>query len=225
MKPQLLETGVPPYFAVIFSFRLRDVNLSEYHRRSGLLMDKAMRLSGFYGEEAIRLEDRNGLTVSYWRSLEDIKEWRDDTEHKATRLLGTKNWYQQYDLRVVEINRSYGLDRSQQEVAAAPTERDDGPIAVIFSSLRAKGNNNAYDQAAQDMARLAAEQQGYMDLMSLRREDGYGLTISFWRDFANATAWRANPTHLAIQKKGRDRWYEDYWVRVGKVYCQKNFSR
>lgn len=225
MKPRLLETGVPPYFAVIFSFRLRDVDLSEYHRRSGLLMDKAMRLPGFYGEEAIRLEDRNGLTVSYWRSLEDIKEWRDDTQHKATRRLGTKNWYQQYDSRVVEIRRSYGRGRAPQEAAAASTERDDGPIAVIFSSLRAKGNNNAYDQAAQDMARLAAEQHGYMDLMSLRREDGYGLTISFWSRAADAAVWRANPTHLAIQKKGRDRWYEDYWVRVGQVYSKKNFSR
>ena len=223
LKPKLLETGAPPYFAVVFSFRLRDVDLSEDYRRSGLLMDRAMRLPGFYGEEAIRLEDRNGLIVSYWRSLEDLKEWQDDTEHKATGRLGIANWYQQYDLRVVEIKRSYGHDRAPQEVAAASANHNDGPIAVIFSSLRTEGDDESYGQAAEEMAELASVQEGFVDLVSLRREDRFGITVSIWRDIATATTWRANPRHLAIQKKGRDRWYEDYWVRVGRVLRQKNF--
>ena len=225
MKPKLLETGVPPYFAVIFSFRLRDVDLSEYYRKSDLLMDKAMRLPGFYGEEAIRLEDRNGLTVSYWRSLEDIKEWRDDTEHKATRRLGIANWYQQYDLRVAEITRAYGLGREQVQGQSTSCKDGDGPLAVIFSSVRSEGDDEAYGQAAEEMASLASERKGFVDLMGLKRDDGYGITISFWAHPTAAAAWRADPTHLAIQKKGRDRWYEDYWVRVGRVLRQKNFSR
>ena len=72
MKPKLLETGAPPYFAVVFSFRLRDVDLSEDYRRSGLLMDKAMGLPGFYGDEAawdrklvpaIRFAGRRDLSI------------------------------------------------------------------------------------------------------------------------------------------------------------------
>ncbi len=188
-------------------------------------MNKTMRLPGFYGEEAIRLEDRNGLTVSYWRCLGDIKEWRDDTEHTTTRRLGIENWYQQFDLRVVEINRSYGHDRAHQEVSAASTGHNDGPIAVIFSSLRNEGDDQSYGQASEEAAELAGVQEGFLDLVSLRREDRYGISVSVWRDFATATTRRANPTHLAIQKKGRDRWYDDYWARVGRVIRQENFSR
>ena len=71
------------------------------------------------------------------------------------------------------------------------------------------------------MAERAGQQNGFLDLMSLRREDGYGMTISFWQRPTDAAAWRADPVHQKIQKKGRDHWYEDYWVRVGKVLRQK----
>ncbi len=48
------------------------MDLSEYYRRSDLLMDKTLRLPGFYGEEAIRLEDRNGLTDM----IEHNRKWQ-----------------------------------------------------------------------------------------------------------------------------------------------------
>lgn len=74
---------------------------------------------------------------------------------------------------------------------------------MIFSSLRTEGDDESYEQATEEMAELASIQEGFLSLVSLRREDRYGITVSFWRDFANATVWRANPTHQAIQKKGR----------------------
>ncbi len=74
------------------------------------------------------------------------------------------------------------------------------------------------------MTEWEGRQNGFLDLMSLRREDGYGITISFWRRSADAAEWRADSDHQKIQKKGRDHWYEDYWVRVGKVLRQKKFT-
>ena len=114
MKPDLLKTGTPPYVAVILNFKLMDVDLADYFHHSDRLMARAQELPGFYGEEAIRLDDRNGLSVSYWRSLEDIQEWREDPDHTEIRNLGIANWYESYDLRIVEIVRSYCL-RNRQE--------------------------------------------------------------------------------------------------------------
>jgi heme-degrading monooxygenase HmoA len=225
IMPKLLETGVPPYLAVIFNYRLRDVDLGEYYRGQERLMNKALRLPGFYGEEAIRLGDQNGVSVSYWRSPEDIKEWRDDLDHKATRRLGIANWYQQYDLRVAQITRTYGLGRERLVAQSSSGKGGNDPLVVIFSSLRTDGDDEAYGQAAEEMAKLGGEQEGFLDMVSLKREDGYGITISYWRGSAGAAAWQANPTHRAVQKKGRERWYEDYRVRVGPVLRQKTFSR
>ena len=188
-------------------------------------MERALQLPGFYGEEAIRLEDRNGLTVSYWRSLEDIKGWRDDAKHTATRRLGIANWYERYDLRVAEVSRSYGLGREQRETADPKASHEDKALAVIFSSLRSDGNDQAYQEAAEKMAERAGQQVGFQDLISLKSDDGYGITISFWRRPSDCAAWRADPVHQKIQELGRARWYRDYFVRVGKVLRQKKFSR
>lgn len=87
--------------------------------------------------------------------------------------------------------------------------------AVIFSSLRNAGDEDSYAAMAQLMEELAAEQPGYLGIESAR--SGLGLTISYWRDEASIQAWRENLRHAAAQRLGRERWYEDYQVRVARV--------
>lgn len=89
--------------------------------------------------------------------------------------------------------------------------------AVIFSSQRSSGDDDAYGEAAQRMVELAAQQPGFLGVESARGADGFGITVSYWRDLNAIAAWKANLEHLAVQRKGRRDWYAQFELRVAKV--------
>ncbi len=88
--------------------------------------------------------------------------------------------------------------------------------AVIFSSLLSD-DSAGYGQMAARMAALAAEQPGYIGAESVRDSNGFGITVSYWRDADALAAWKRNVEHLAAQKMGKARWYRHYALRVCKV--------
>ena len=90
-------------------------------------------------------------------------------------------------------------------------------IAVIFVAQRTGGDDAGYASAAAAMDRLAAKQQGYLGIDSVRGADGLGITVSYWASDADAKAWRDHPEHVAIRDAGRDRWYSHYSLHVGEI--------
>ncbi|MBL0371363.1 antibiotic biosynthesis monooxygenase [Rhizobium sp. KVB221] len=95
---------------------------------------------------------------------------------------------------------------------------------VTFSSQRTDGDNG-YSDMAEKMAELAAKQPGYLGVESARGSDGFGITNSFWADEQSIRSWKAVLDHLDAQNKGREKWYERYEVRVGKVERAYSFGR
>ena len=89
-------------------------------------------------------------------------------------------------------------------------------LAVIFSSRRTEGDQG-YGAMAERMVELAREQPGFLSVESARGADGFGITVSYWRDEAAVTAWKANAEHLVAQRLGRERWYADFRLRVCRV--------
>lgn len=88
--------------------------------------------------------------------------------------------------------------------------------AVIFSSLR-KGDDAGYGETADRMMELAAFQPGYLGVESVRGPDGFGITVSYWRDEASILAWKRNAEHARARQRGRTEWYEHFELRVAKV--------
>jgi heme-degrading monooxygenase HmoA len=103
------KTPPPPYFAVIFGFRLRTADTAEYLTTADRLMDIARELDGFYGEEAARVEGGLCLTVSYWRDEDAIRVWRENLEHTEARQRGKREWYESFKVRVARVERDYGF--------------------------------------------------------------------------------------------------------------------
>ena len=93
--------------------------------------------------------------------------------------------------------------------------------AVIFTSLRT-GDGNGYDDMAMQMLKLAQEQPGFLGVESAR--DGVGITVSYWQNLAAIQAWKANVDHQEAQRRGKQQWYRDYRVRVGKVEREYGMS-
>ncbi|RIK81025.1 MAG: hypothetical protein DCC68_09800 [Planctomycetota bacterium] len=98
-------------------------------------------------------------------------------------------------------------------------ERAKSYYAVIFSSQRAApgDRDDGYAAMAARMLELAAEQDGFLGVESARGVDGFGITVSYWRDEESIARWKADAEHLAAQKLGREVWYQRFNLRVAKV--------
>ncbi|MCS2609277.1 antibiotic biosynthesis monooxygenase family protein [Halomonas dongshanensis] len=86
--------------------------------------------------------------------------------------------------------------------------------AVIFTSLRTD-IENGYDETAERMATLAAEQPGFLGVESARNETG--VTVSYWADLASIKAWKAHAEHQQAQRLGHVQWYRHFKTRIAKV--------
>ena len=67
----------------------------------------AAEQEGFLGVESARNE--TGITVSYWRSPEDIKNWKAVSRHQLAQKMGREKWYECYKVRVCLVERDYGF--------------------------------------------------------------------------------------------------------------------
>ncbi len=99
-----------------------------------------------------------------------------------------------------------------------------GHYAVVFTSQRMAGDDG-YAQTAEEMARLAAGQPGFLGMESARNDDGLGITVAYFRDEAAIAAWKAQADHQAAQRAGKERWYRAYRVRVCRVEREYGWDR
>ncbi|MFC3885501.1 antibiotic biosynthesis monooxygenase family protein [Bacillus songklensis] len=99
----IAKTPEPPYYAVIFSSQR-----TEGDRGYGIMADKMVELAsqqkGFLGVESAR-DKGLGITVSYWDSLESIKDWKENSVHKVAQDKGKTEWYKKFSLRVCKVER------------------------------------------------------------------------------------------------------------------------
>ncbi|KFF46265.1 MULTISPECIES: antibiotic biosynthesis monooxygenase family protein [Pseudomonas] len=95
--------------------------------------------------------------------------------------------------------------------------------AVIFSSLRTDGDQG-YGEAASRMLALAAEQPGFLGVESAR-EDGLGITVSYWTSEAAILAWKQQAEHRQARERGRATWYTAFHTRVCKVERAYTYPR
>ena len=101
------STPAPPYYAVIFASQRRDGDHG-YGATADRMMELAAEQPGYLGVETVRDAGGFGITVSYWRSEEDIRHWRRNAEHTLAREQGRRAWYEHYELRVARVERAYG---------------------------------------------------------------------------------------------------------------------
>lgn len=93
--------------------------------------------------------------------------------------------------------------------------------AVIFSSLRTAEPRTAgdhdYAATAARMEELALGMPGFLGIESARGADGFGITVSYWRDEESIAAWRTHGEHVMAQERGKREWYVRYDIRIARV--------
>jgi hypothetical protein len=109
----------------------------------------------------------------------------------------------------------FGLLRG--EWRQKPTSPRLGAFAVIFTSQRRAQDPQGYEEMAEEMLELAAEQPGYLGAESARGADGFGITVSYWETEEDIAAWKAHARHRQAQKLGQERWYESYSLLICRI--------
>ena len=98
----------PPYYAVIFTTYLTE-DLTDYLETAERMEALAEQQEGYLGIESVR--NGLGITISYWKDLEAVAQWKNNVEHTEARKRGREQWYKQYQLRICKVEREYGFER------------------------------------------------------------------------------------------------------------------
>ena len=103
----IAQTSQPPYYAVIFT-SIRTEGDNGYAAMADAMDELAKQQEGYLGIESARNEI--GITVSYWQSLEDIRNWKANADHLMAQKYGREKWYAGYKVRICKVERDYGFE-------------------------------------------------------------------------------------------------------------------
>ncbi len=106
LSVMIADTPPPPYYAVIFT-SLKNADDEGYAEMAERMLELASKQPGFLGMESARND--LGITVSYWRDLDSIKNWKMNAEHQEAQNRGKTEWYKAYTVRISKVERDYSL--------------------------------------------------------------------------------------------------------------------
>jgi heme-degrading monooxygenase HmoA len=93
-----------PYYAVIFTSKRTNED-NGYSKMSDLMEYLAKQQDGFLGIDSVK--ETVGITVSYWVSLDAIKNWKQNSQHLLAQQKGRTQWYNWYNVRICKVEREY----------------------------------------------------------------------------------------------------------------------
>lgn len=94
-------------YAVIFTSQRNEKDSAGYERMSELMVEAAKKQPGFLRVESLRNSGGFGITISYWDSLDAIKNWKEHSEHLKAQKAGKENWYDSFKVEICKIEKEY----------------------------------------------------------------------------------------------------------------------
>lgn len=95
-----MSKRLPPYYAVIFTSTLSHEK-EGYDEMAKKMEEIVQNQPGFLGMDSVRAQQ--GITISYWESLEAIDLWRHNEAHKKAMSLGKNEWYRTFDIKICKV--------------------------------------------------------------------------------------------------------------------------
>ena len=90
-------------YAVIFKANIKELD-AQYSAMAERMRELAINEYGCT-EFTACTEGNKEIAISYWPSLELIKAWHQNPEHKIAQNLGKTKWYESYQVQVTEVLR------------------------------------------------------------------------------------------------------------------------
>lgn len=105
-----MSQPVDPYIAVIFTSTRTLEHGEEYSQWAKRMSDLVRTQPGFISEVSARdPETRFGITISYFKDEESVKNWKSVAEHKEAQKLGQRKFYSEYSVKVATVYREYAV--------------------------------------------------------------------------------------------------------------------
>ncbi|WP_430411151.1 antibiotic biosynthesis monooxygenase family protein [Kordia sp.] len=101
-----MNSEFTPYYAVIFT-SVQTETTAGYAEMAEQMETLAKQQKGFIGIDSAR--NAVGITVSYWKNLEVIQQWKQHTDHLIAQQKGIKNWYAHYNVKICKVEREYSF--------------------------------------------------------------------------------------------------------------------
>jgi heme-degrading monooxygenase HmoA len=88
--------------------------------------------------------------------------------------------------------------------------------SVIFTSVRSEVQEG-YNELNAELWEDAQKLDGFIGAESLRNVDGFGVTVLYFKNIETIKEWSRFKKHIQAKKLGKEKWYENYAVRIAKV--------
>jgi len=90
-------------FAVIFRARVAELD-DEYVQMAGRLKELAFKQYGCQDFISVT-EGNEEIAISYWETEQQIRDWKNDPEHRLAQSRGRDKWYQSFSVEICEVIR------------------------------------------------------------------------------------------------------------------------
>lgn len=85
---------------VVFRSRIRDDNASEFEALADEMMVLARSMPGFISYQVYKAADGERCSIIEFDTVEHLRAWRDQPEHRAAQQRGRERFYESYSLHV-----------------------------------------------------------------------------------------------------------------------------
>lgn len=94
-------------YMAFFVIELSD-DLENFEAMSFKINELVKQQDGYIRGEDFETTDGKYITTCYWRSLEDIKHWRNHLQHQLAIKLGKEKWFKSYKITISEVKYVLG---------------------------------------------------------------------------------------------------------------------
>lgn len=92
-------------YAVIFKAKVKNID-HEYYKTAERMRELAINEYACIGFDSVCEED-NEISISFWKSEEAIKSWKQNKEHLKAQEIGKKKYYSSYSVEIVKVLNHY----------------------------------------------------------------------------------------------------------------------
>jgi heme-degrading monooxygenase HmoA len=88
-------------YAVIFKATVAELDEEYFHTAERL---KELAFEKYDCQNFVSVtEGDEEIAISYWDSLEQIRAWKNDPEHRCAQAIGVQKWYESFSVEVCQI--------------------------------------------------------------------------------------------------------------------------
>jgi heme-degrading monooxygenase HmoA len=100
-------------------------------------------------------------------------------------------------------------------------------MMVVFFKTQPRGDidTREYQKTAERMYELASHMPGFLSFKRYSADDGDVVEVARFESEEALEAWRNHPEHVEIQQRGREEFYDSYWVQVCKSVREYEWRR